>query len=318
MLPHIHIGFLTIPSYALMILVGLLAFVVVTILIVEKKEKAAQRITNRLLILSVFGFAVLALGAFLLNSLFHSIEKGRLILGGITWLGGVICALPVMPLLIHQFCPLVKGEALEYFNFLIPGMVLAHGIGRVGCFLGGCCYGARTDGIFGVSFPEGSLAAKMYPSPGGGSLPVLPTQLFEAVFELLLFLVMLLLYRKLKKHFLETYAIGYGVFRFVLEFFRGDDRGATGFLLTPSQLMSILLILGGVLLILYHRGLIGKKLHAHMRSLKETRDTYDVLSDKDMLRRLRELKMLLDEGVITQAEFETAKRKILGELTEPS
>ncbi len=295
-----------------MIFLGLVAFTAVTIILLEKREGVSQKITNRLLILSAFGFAVLAAGAFLLNSLFHSLEKGEPVFGGITWLGGVLFALPVMLLLIHKFCPPVKGEALEYFNLLIPGMTLAHGIGRIGCFLGGCCYGARTDGIFGVSFPAGSLAAKMYPAPDGSSLPVLPTQLFEAAFEFLLFLAMMVFYRKLKRHFLEMYTVGYGIFRFVGEFFRGDDRGATGLLITPSQLMSILLIIGGVLLFLYGKGIIGKRLRAHMQSLKDSRDADSSAPSRAEFEYLRELKVLADEGVITEEEFEAKKKQVLG------
>ena len=48
-------------------------------------------------------------------------------------------------------------------------------------------------------------------------------------------------------------------FHFVLEFFRADNRGATGFFLSPSQVMSVILIVYGVLLLLYRRGVIFKR-----------------------------------------------------------
>ena len=316
MLPHIHIGFFSIPSYSLMILLGLIAFTVVSIGILEKREGVPQRVTNRLLILSAVGFGVMALGAFLLNSLFHSIERGAIAFGGITWLGGVLCAFPAMIALIHWFCPFARGEALEYFNLLLPGVVLAHGIGRVGCFLGGCCYGAPTDSVLGVSFPEGSFAAREFPSPTGGSLPVLPTQLIEAAFEFALFLLMLLLYRRLKRHFLELFALSYGLFRFLLEFLRGDDRGVTGISVTPSQLMSVVLWIGAILLILYHRGLILKGFRDRMAELAEQRDPLALYGDREAAKRLRELKWLADDGVISEEEFERAKAELLRRLTE--
>lgn len=316
MIPRIKIAFFSIPSYALMVFLGMIAFTVYLILTLEKREKKEQKITNRLLILSAVGFAFLAAGAFFFNSLFHSIEEGKLILGGITWLGGVISAFPFMIWAIHKFCPYVKGEALEYFNLLVPGIVLAHAFGRIGCFLGGCCFGAPTDSIFGISFPEGSEAAKLYPSPSGGSLPVLPTQLMEAVFELLLFLLMLLLYRKLKRHFLETYCIGYGLFRFSLEFLRGDDRGATGVLVTPSQLMSVVLILAGVLLLLYHKNVLFKKLKTRMQQLRMERMECSQCADESVLNRFRELKKLYDEGIITFEEFESVKKDMLKVFSE--
>ncbi len=314
MCPVIDLGMLKLPSYSLLLLLGGIAFTVVTILLLERVEGVEQAVTNRILILSAIGFAILGASAFFMNSLFHSIEKGRLSIGGITWLGGVIWTFPCMVLLIHKFCPRVKGEALRYFNLLVPGIALAHGFGRIGCFLGGCCYGKRTDGILGVSFPEGSAAAKQYPAIGGGSLPVLPTQLFEAAFELLLFAAMILLYKKLSRHFLELYAFSYGTFRFLMEFARGDDRGATGMVLTPSQIMSLLLILMGVVTLLYHKGILFKKTRERMARFKTEREKGKETASDELIKTLRELKSLADEGVITEEEFEEKKKELLSRL----
>ena len=315
MCPVIDLGILRLPSYSVWVLLGAIAFTVVTIILIEKVEKAEPAITNRILILSVFGFAVLGGAAFLMNSLFHSIEKQKLVFGGITWLGGVIWAFPFMILMIHKFCPRVKGEALRFFNLLVPGIALAHGFGRIGCFMAGCCYGKRTDGIFGVSFPAGSTAANQYPAPDGGSLPVLPTQLFEAIFELLLFVVMMLTYKKLKRHFLEVYAFSYGAFRFLLELARGDSRGATGLGLTPSQIMSIVLMLMGLAALLYGRGIIFKKTRERMAELKEARLCSNEGAEVERITNtLRELKALADEGVITADEFEEKKKELLNRL----
>ena len=253
MLPHIHLGIFHIPSYSLLVLIGMIAFTVSTIHILEKRERTEVKVTNRLLIISAFGFIFLAISALIFNSIFHSIKNGRIVIGGITWLGGVIGAFPITILIIRKFCPNAKGEALRYFGYLIPGLTLAHGFGRVGCFLGGCCYGRPTNDFWGVCFPSGSPAATQYPSPSGSSLPVLPTQLYEAVFEFLLFATMMLCYKILRHRFLEMYCIGYGTFRFFLEFFRGDDRGALGVLSSPSQIISILLISGGIAICLYKK-----------------------------------------------------------------
>ena len=314
MLPHIHIGPFHLPSYSLAVLVGLIAFVICAILIFEKKEKRPQRVTNRVLIISAFGFLALAVSAFFFNSLFHSIEKGRIVLGGITWLGGVLGGFPVMVLLLHRFCPAVKGEALESFSLLVPGITLGHAFGRIGCFLGGCCYGDTTNSIFGVRFPEGSSAALRYPAEGGGSLPVLPTQLFEAVFELLLFLFMLALYKRLKRHFLTVYFFGYGIFRFFMEFLRGDDRGATGLVLSPSQFMSLLLIALGVLLILYRKGVVLKRLRTYMAEQRERRERDGIPLTLREEKAARELERLAKAGVITEEELAEKKATLLHKI----
>lgn len=314
MYPVIHFGFLHIPSYGLMVLVGLIALVITTIIIFEKIEKKEKQITNRILLISIPGFAILVLSAFVFNSIFHSIEEGRLVLGGITWLGGVLGGFPAMIFLIHKFSPLTKGEALETFELLIPGIILAHAFGRVGCFLGGCCYGGVTDSIFGVSFPAGSVAANQYPATNGASLPVFPTQLFEAAFDLLLFIVIIALFKRIKEHIFEVFAFAYGAFRFVLEFIRGDDRGITGILLSPSQLMSMVLIICGVLILLYKRGKIFKKLNQKMKSYVIERESGKKPLAARETKLLRELKQLCDDEVITIDEFNEKKKEILKRL----
>ena len=306
----IHFGMLHISSYSLLALVGMIAFTITSIFILEKIEHVHAKITNRILVISVFGFISLAVFAFAFNSIFHSIEQGRIVMGGITWLGGVIGSFPLMVLMIHKFCPYIKGEALEYFNLLIPGIVLAHGFGRVGCFLGGCCYGRQTNSFVGVRFPSGSPAAEQYPTEMGYSLPVFPTQIYEALFEFLLFVIMIVLYKKLKRCFLEVYCISYGIFRFFIEFIRGDSRGATGFFLSPSQMMSLILILGGITVILYRKNIVFKKLRNHMFQYRDRPKETSLISKKE-IRLLRELKLLLDEGVITPEEFEEKKKELL-------
>ena len=310
MYPILKIGIFRIPMFATMVWLGLIAFTITIILLLEKKEGAERKTVNRILIVCAAGFTALFVFAFLFNSLFHSIAKGKLVLGGITWLGGLLGAFPTLLLGIHFFCPRIKGHALTYFNLLIPGIALAHGFGRIGCFLGGCCYGSVTDSIFGVCFPAGSNAALLYPAPDGNSLPVYPTQLFEAIFEFLLFTVMLIFYKKLHRHFFETYLFGYGTFRFFLEFLRGDNRGSTGFFLSPSQVISILFIVVGVLLILYHKGKFFKKLHAKMERYRQETALYGIHVKADVLYTLKRLKSLQLDGVLSQEEYENAEKTL--------
>ena len=104
-------------------------------------------------------------------------------------------------------------------------------------FFAGCCYGKETDSFHGVQLPQPSH-------------PVYPTQLYEAVFLLILFFICF--YLLLKKDFihnLSLYLISYGIFRYFLEYLRGDNRGELIGLITPSQFWSLLMILLGIILI---------------------------------------------------------------------
>jgi phosphatidylglycerol:prolipoprotein diacylglycerol transferase len=113
-------------------------------------------------------------------------------------------------------------------------MVIAHAFGRVGCFFAGCCYGQPTDSWLGLRFPHTDHA-------------VFPTQLMEAGFLFLLFaLLYYLAVRRSFKHTFTVYLAAYGAFRFLIEFIRGDERGALVGSLSPSQTLSLLLVAGSV------------------------------------------------------------------------
>ena len=297
-----------------MLILGFAAFVGLFFCSFRSLFKTDRVTFNRLLfvlILSAFGLGIFA---FLFNSLFHSIEEGKLVWGGITWLGGVVGSIVTFLVLCRLLIPKKRGYEPETLALLMPGMALGHAIGRIGCFLAGCCYGRLSDSPLAMVYPEGSHAAKIYPNAEGtGSLPVLPIPLFEAAFELLLFAFMMLLPQKAKRYSLSVYSVFYGVFRFVAEFYRGDDRGSVGGFLTPSQLLSVALVLFGVALFLEMRGACFKGLHNRRIAAQAVADALPIthLYETDDTRLLRELHALYAEGVITEEEYEAKKKEIL-------
>ena len=332
--------------YSTMVFLGAVFAMIYVRFFVVKREKIDRITANRLIFVSIVAFLCLGVSAFIFNAIFHSIEEGKLVFGGITWLGGVIGVIPAAIALIHALVPKDKGNALNRFSTMVPGLVIAHSLGRIGCFFGGCCYGGLTDSILGVSFPAGSSAGKMYPDKSVAeeltkiveseneageivktvlypSLPVLPTQLIEALFELLLFNVMIALYKKLKNYNVEIYCFVYGAFRFTLEFFRGDDRGTTGFVITPSQLMSIILWVGAVGLILFRNRIIFKKLFAKCEAWRKEALTapasgntsrHIFASTERTTNSIRELHKLMEDGIITEEEFNEKKKELLRRL----
>ena len=125
-------------------------------------------------------------------------------------------------------------------SFLLPPLALAQGIGRIGCFLGGCCYGFLCN--FGVSYPPGS-----YPYSMIGPAKVFPVQLVESGCLFALFGLLLCVPFRFRG---AVYLLGVGTIRFTLEFFRGDVRGTMFGMtaLSPQQILSIAFFVAGVLL----------------------------------------------------------------------
>lgn len=107
-------------------------------------------------------------------------------------------------------------------------------VGKVGCFLAGCCYGRPCEGFPGVRFAEGSLA--------GAARAVHPTQLYELLLALLLFAVLRKVDRTSSRPGGTYWALlaGYSVWRFAIEFVR-DDPGRHGFgaALSDSQITAL-------------------------------------------------------------------------------
>ena len=306
-----------------MVFLGLVAFAVYA-LIILKKEKKEKGVIVKTMLVAGLSFVVMYFSAAIFDAIFHSIQEGMLVFGGITWEGGVIGGFTAFLLLSHWLVKKERGNEISLFSLIIPGLVLAHAFGRMGCFLGGCCFGNVTEGPLGVVFPTGSPAAETYPNTLThiGSFPVLPTQLFEVVFEVLLFIVMLVFRKRLRDKNLAIYLVFYGIFRFILEFWRGDDRGATGFFLSPSQLMSIFLLIVGVCIYLLQKGILFKKLSAKMEIWREKakngdydKKEYALSPEKaEIFKQVEALYALKNAGAITEEEYEEKKKQLLDKI----
>jgi phosphatidylglycerol:prolipoprotein diacylglycerol transferase len=120
----------------------------------------------------------------------------------------------------------------ELTDLGLTWMGLGHAFGRLGCFMAGCCWGGPTDGPTGVTFPEESIVHLVEPAlrHGARTVPLHPTQLYEAVGLLVVFAVLFAfrIRRGIETPWLQAsrYALGYGLLRFFAEMFRGDaSRG---------------------------------------------------------------------------------------------
>jgi phosphatidylglycerol:prolipoprotein diacylglycerol transferase len=181
--------------------------------------------------------------------------------GGLVWYGGLIAATIVAWRFVRQY----RISFWPYADVLVPGVSLGHGIGRLGCFAAGCCFGnvARPGFPVTVQFPEGSPAFAEHVNKGllefgaHASLPVYPTQLMEAFGETIIFFTLMIIRSRKRFHgqVLLSYFFLYPLLRTVIEMFRGDSiRGflfhwpekGHEMLLSTSQAVSILMALAGM------------------------------------------------------------------------
>ena len=131
-----------------------------------------------------------------------------------------------------------------------PGIALGHVIGRFGCFFAGCCYGRPTSLPWGITFTDPFAAANVGTPLG---IPLHPTQLYEAGAEAMILLVLLVTERKGRPFAGRTfwlYMFLYAVSRFIIEFYRGDERG-TIFMFSTSQFISLVIVPVAIGMLLY-------------------------------------------------------------------
>ena len=244
------------PSYGLMIVIGVVLANLLALFVLKKFNQDA----NDFIILEAYAFLGGFIGAKLLYLVvsFKQIEWNRIIeidyfnqlmQSGFVFYGGVILGL-VFVLGAGKFHKLPAMEFIRNFIFLIP---FIHCFGRIGCFLSGCCYGIPYEGIGAVVFPKDSVAIS--------GVPLFPVQLVEAVFLMVISMTILILQLKIRwKYTVETYLITYGVLRFILEFFRYDDARGSIYMFSTSQWISLLIILVVIAMLLYQSITTKKKM----------------------------------------------------------
>lgn len=160
--------------------------------------------------------------------------------GGLVFQGGVIGALIVGVFWVVRR----KLSVWKYMDIFAPAIPLGHFIGRIGCFMSGCCHGreAPVGSWYSVTFPANANSF----APAG--IPLYPTQLMEAFGELLIFLL-LFFFRKHKRfdgQLMALYMLVYPFLRIFVEFYRGSDTKSFVFgSFSVAQLVSVLMFVFG-------------------------------------------------------------------------
>ena len=244
--PVLSLGDVHVYLYGILIALGILACFLLLFELSKRtgiSDKYVDFTFYNAIVAIVLGFV----GAALFQAVFNYIDDIKegvpnptfSLDGGITAIGGLLSGALVFIIGCIIFRKKFPFALTKIVTVAPMCMLIAHGFGRLGCLMAGCCHGAYlgSEYVFGGIRMEGSLGWGYY----------VPVQLYEALFLLSLCAILcLLLLKKNFKYTLPVYMATYGLWRFLIEFARADDRGSFIGPLSPSQTLSLLLIIGSV------------------------------------------------------------------------
>lgn len=247
-----------IPYYGFFILVGIVCATFIGFLICKNQKLNADDFIIVCAYLIAFGF----LGAKILY-LIVSFQKidfkllfcypkkfNTIISSGFVFYGGFFGG--IFSLFFVRKIHKIKTE--NYLKCIVPPLGIAHGFGRIGCSLAGCCYGKETVGNFYFIYKDNPI------SPNDTKL--FPIQGIEALCLFALGIICLILVLKksnIKIHLF--YAFCYSIIRFILEFFRGDKARGFISIFSTSQIFSLIIIIVVCLIAAYHHKINKKDIH---------------------------------------------------------
>lgn len=263
MYPEIfHLSFL--HTYGVLVATAFLAGLWMTTRLGKKAGLNVEAVTN----LGIYCALAAILGAkvmmFLVDIPYYTEHLGEIFsfstlqAGGVFY-GGLLGALAVAAWYLRK----MQLPAWRTADVFAPGIALGHGIGRLGCFSAGCCWGVEAHRAWAVTFTN-PVSNQLVGVPLG--VPLHPTQLYESFAEFLIF--GFLYWRFRKPHptgtIISLYLMLYSTARFIVEFFRFHEQGNLwGGPLDTSQWISLALFLCGAsyLLLVTRRAAVAQVAH---------------------------------------------------------
>jgi phosphatidylglycerol---prolipoprotein diacylglyceryl transferase len=245
---------------------------------VKKASQSSMFSFNVFIKLLILSFVVGVITARLVYLLLHKSEYNWGVLyiwqGGLVFYGGVFLAIISIIVYLRK----KRLSVMKVGDLLMPGILLGLAFGRIGCFLNGCCYGKLSSSFWSVCFPaikdvNGEITGSpvfvdqvnqhLITSDYIYSLPIHPTQIYESVLGLTLFIILSIIWAN-KRRFNEEgnpvetthgFVVAYGgifysIGRFIIELFRGDNKDFFGNF-SYSQLVSLGLFLVSLCLFIW-------------------------------------------------------------------
>jgi phosphatidylglycerol:prolipoprotein diacylglycerol transferase len=163
------------------------------------------------------------------------LQHPNLIIGGegLTAYGAILGAV----LGVWVYFKLTKTKMGYIFDLLAPACIMAQAIGRIGCLFNGCCYGTPTTLPWGLVYTDPQSFGFLY------GVPTHPTVVYEIIYCLIIFVVLLMLRNKLKPQgsLFMLYLAFYAAWRLGIDFLRDGTPFLFG--LHEAQFISVVILL---------------------------------------------------------------------------
>jgi phosphatidylglycerol:prolipoprotein diacylglycerol transferase len=250
----ISIGPFTIHTYGFFVAVGFAVGILTAVRIGKSQGIPSQQVMDMAFVMIVWAIIGSRLFYVFINFSYykaHLLDTIKLWQGGLVFSGGLVATAAAMLWYLrrHHLSFWTTGDLWA------PSLAFGQAIGRIGCFMAGCCYGQPTGTRWGVVFTNPKSLAPL-------NIPLYPTQVFEAFSLFAVFLILIFLHgkRKFEGQVFLWYLILHSTARLFVERFRGDDRGLVpGTEMSATQLVAILILVGSVVLLFTLRSRWEKK-----------------------------------------------------------
>jgi len=235
------IGPMTLHTYGLFMAVGFTVGILVAIKIGKAQGIKSHLVMDMGLIMILLAIIGSRLAYVLMNFSHyrtHPMAILRIWEGGLVFSGGIVAVALVMSWYFkrHHLSLWTMGDLWA------PSIAIGQGIGRIGCFMAGCCYGKPTDLKWGVVFTHPNSLAPQ-------NISLHPTQVYASLSGLIIFVVLIILHTKkqFEGQVFLWFLILHSTARLLVERFRGDDLGSVlGTEMSATQLVTTLILLASV------------------------------------------------------------------------
>jgi phosphatidylglycerol---prolipoprotein diacylglyceryl transferase len=229
------IGPFTLYSFGLMVILGFMAGVFLAAKLARERGLPGEAFVDGAIWMLFAGVAGARLLFIALNWRTYSadpLEAAAIWRGGMSFHGGAVAGVLAGVLFMRR----QKLPLLAMADAAAPAMALGYAVGRIGCFLNGCCYGGPTDLPWGLHFPEAIDPHLLYH----------PAQIYASIINLGLAAALVFAYRRPHRagQVMALYAGGYSVYRFFIEAMRkGVTAEELALGLTGAQVFSLFAII---------------------------------------------------------------------------